>query len=152
MFQQLLLKRLDLRSSLEGARLQPLRKNSRRGRNGKGATSQVVEKLASGQEREGHDSVVPLRRPTGSGFSRRGELHETNASISPPGTYFVTSTTWQRRSLFMAELMALLFLQTLYSSRGGLAERPTSSTTRDPISLVPMLLSPPRARSFVRKP
>lgn len=38
-------------------------------------------------------------------------------SISPPGTYFVTSTTWQRRSLFVAEPMARLFLQTLYSYR-----------------------------------
>jgi len=38
-------------------------------------------------------------------------------AISPPGTYFVTSTTWQRRSLFVAEPMARLFLQTLYSYR-----------------------------------
>jgi putative transposase len=36
-------------------------------------------------------------------------------AISPPGTYFVTSITWQRRSLFVAEPMARLFLQTLYS-------------------------------------
>ena len=38
-------------------------------------------------------------------------------AISPPGTYFVTSITWQRRSLFLAEAMARLFLQTLYSYR-----------------------------------
>jgi putative transposase len=38
-------------------------------------------------------------------------------AISPPGTYFVTSTTWQRRSLFVAEPMARLFLVTLYSYR-----------------------------------
>jgi putative transposase len=38
-------------------------------------------------------------------------------AISPPGTYFVTSITWQRRSLFVAEPMARLFLQTLYSYR-----------------------------------
>ena len=37
--------------------------------------------------------------------------------ISPPGTYFVTSMTWQRMSLFAAEPMARLFLQTLYSYR-----------------------------------
>ena len=37
--------------------------------------------------------------------------------ISPPGTYFVTSRTWQRRSLFTVEPMARLFLQTLYSYR-----------------------------------
>ena len=37
--------------------------------------------------------------------------------ISPPGTYFATSTTWQRRSVFAAEPMARLFLQTLYSYR-----------------------------------
>ena len=38
-------------------------------------------------------------------------------AISPPGTYFVTSTTWQRRSLFSSESMARLFLETLYSCR-----------------------------------
>ncbi len=38
-------------------------------------------------------------------------------AIAPPGTYFVTSITWQRRSLFVAEPMARLFLQTLYSYR-----------------------------------
>jgi putative transposase len=38
-------------------------------------------------------------------------------AVSPPGTYFVTSTTWQRRSLFVAEPMARLFLKTLYSYR-----------------------------------
>lgn len=38
-------------------------------------------------------------------------------AISPPGTYFVTSITWQRRSLFAAEPMARLFLQTLNSYR-----------------------------------
>ncbi|MFY9558993.1 MAG: transposase [Terriglobales bacterium] len=37
--------------------------------------------------------------------------------ISPPGTYFVTSVTWGRRSLFVAEPMARLFLQTLYHYR-----------------------------------
>jgi putative transposase len=37
--------------------------------------------------------------------------------ISPPGTYFVTSMTWQRINLFAAEPMARLFLQTLYSYR-----------------------------------
>lgn len=37
--------------------------------------------------------------------------------ISPPGTYFVTSITWQRRSLFVADPMARLFLQTLYAYR-----------------------------------
>ncbi len=38
-------------------------------------------------------------------------------AISPPGTYFVTSITWQRTSLFLAEPIARLFLQTLYSYR-----------------------------------
>jgi putative transposase len=38
-------------------------------------------------------------------------------AISPPRTYFVTSITWQRRSLFVAEPMARLFLQILYSYR-----------------------------------
>jgi putative transposase len=37
--------------------------------------------------------------------------------ISPPGTYFVTSSTWQRRRLFVVESMARLFLRTLYGYR-----------------------------------
>lgn len=37
--------------------------------------------------------------------------------MSPPGTYFVTSVTWQRRPLFVAEAMARLFLKTLYGYR-----------------------------------
>jgi putative transposase len=36
-------------------------------------------------------------------------------SISPPGTYFVTFSTFQRRRLFVAENYAKLFLKTLYS-------------------------------------
>jgi len=34
--------------------------------------------------------------------------------ISPPGTYFVTFTTWQRQRLFVVESYARLFLKTLY--------------------------------------
>jgi putative transposase len=37
--------------------------------------------------------------------------------ISPPGTYFVTFPTWQRRRLFVVENYARLFLQTLYRYR-----------------------------------
>jgi REP-associated tyrosine transposase len=37
--------------------------------------------------------------------------------ISPPGTYFVTFGTWQRRRLFVVEPYAKLFLQTLYRYR-----------------------------------
>jgi putative transposase len=37
--------------------------------------------------------------------------------ISPPGTYFVTFSTWQRRRLFVVENHARLFLQTLYRYR-----------------------------------
>jgi putative transposase len=37
--------------------------------------------------------------------------------ISPPGSYFVTSTTWQRRRLFVVENIARLFLKTLYGYR-----------------------------------
>jgi len=70
----------------------------------------------SGKPRRARLPVVPipilLRR-----FSRRGELLKPTRAISPPGTYFVTSITWQRRSLFVAEPMARLFLQTLYSYR-----------------------------------
>jgi putative transposase len=34
--------------------------------------------------------------------------------MSPPGTYFATFTTWQRRRLFVVESYARLFLKTLY--------------------------------------
>ncbi|HZW97158.1 MAG TPA: transposase [Candidatus Eremiobacteraceae bacterium] len=37
--------------------------------------------------------------------------------ISPPGTYFVTFSTYHRRQLFVVELYARLFLQTLYRHR-----------------------------------
>jgi putative transposase len=34
--------------------------------------------------------------------------------MSPPGTYFVSFTTWQRQTLFVVEAHARLFLKTLY--------------------------------------
>jgi REP-associated tyrosine transposase len=37
--------------------------------------------------------------------------------ISPPGTYFVTFPTWQRRRLFVVESYVRLFLMTLYRYR-----------------------------------
>ncbi|MFZ0771128.1 MAG: transposase [Candidatus Sulfotelmatobacter sp.] len=37
--------------------------------------------------------------------------------ISPPGTYFVTFSTYHRRKLFVVELYARLFLETLYRHR-----------------------------------
>ena len=37
--------------------------------------------------------------------------------ISPPGTYFVNFSTFQRRRLFVVESYARLFLETLYSYR-----------------------------------
>ena len=37
--------------------------------------------------------------------------------ISPPGTYFVTFSTWQRRRMFVVDSYARLFLQTLYGYR-----------------------------------
>jgi len=37
--------------------------------------------------------------------------------ISPPGTYFVTSATRQRRRLFVVENLARVFLKTLYGYR-----------------------------------
>jgi len=37
--------------------------------------------------------------------------------ISPPGTYFATFSTWQRRRLFVVENYAPLLLQTLYRYR-----------------------------------
>lgn len=38
--------------------------------------------------------------------------------ISPPGTYFVTSSTYQRRRLFVVENLARLFLKALYGTGG----------------------------------
>ncbi len=37
--------------------------------------------------------------------------------ISPPGTYFVTTTTWHRKRLFAVEGLARLFLKILYDYR-----------------------------------
>ena len=37
--------------------------------------------------------------------------------ISPPGTYFVTFSTWQRRRLFVVENYARQFLKTVYRYR-----------------------------------
>jgi REP-associated tyrosine transposase len=37
--------------------------------------------------------------------------------MSPPGTYFVTFLTWQRRRLFVVDNYARLFLKTLYGYR-----------------------------------
>jgi putative transposase len=38
-------------------------------------------------------------------------------TVSPPGTYFVTFVTWQRRRLFVVEPYVRLFLKTLCSYR-----------------------------------
>ena len=38
-------------------------------------------------------------------------------SMSPPGTYFVTFSTWQRRRLFVVDSYARLFLKILYGYR-----------------------------------
>ena len=38
-------------------------------------------------------------------------------TVSPPGTYFVTFSTWQRRRLFVVDSYARLFLKTLYGYR-----------------------------------
>ena len=37
--------------------------------------------------------------------------------ISPPGTYFVTFSTWDRRRLFVVESYVRMFLKTLYRHR-----------------------------------
>jgi putative transposase len=37
--------------------------------------------------------------------------------LSPPGTYFVTFLTWQRRRLFVVDNCARLFLKTIYGYR-----------------------------------
>ena len=37
--------------------------------------------------------------------------------FSPPGTYFLTFSTWRRRQLFVVEIYARLFLKTLYRYR-----------------------------------
>ncbi len=38
-------------------------------------------------------------------------------ALSPPGTYFVTFITWQRRRLFVVEPYGRLFLKTIYGYR-----------------------------------
>jgi REP-associated tyrosine transposase len=38
-------------------------------------------------------------------------------ALSPPGTYFVTFITWERRRLFVVETYVRLFLKTLYGYR-----------------------------------
>jgi putative transposase len=38
-------------------------------------------------------------------------------TVSPPGTYFVTFITWERRRLFVVEPFVRLFLKTLYGYR-----------------------------------
>ncbi len=56
----------------------------------------------------------------GSGFSRCGTLALTVATPqhnSRPGTYFVTSATWNRRRLFQTTANAELFLETLQHYR-----------------------------------
>jgi putative transposase len=60
---------------------------------------------------------VPQSSHKGPASAAEVELMKPTRLMSPPGTYFVTSTTWQRRSLFVAEPMARLFLQTLYGYR-----------------------------------
>ena len=38
-------------------------------------------------------------------------------TMAPPGTYFVTFSTWERTRLFVVEVYAKVFLQTLYGHR-----------------------------------
>ena len=38
-------------------------------------------------------------------------------SVRPEQTYFITSSTWQKRSLFQSEPLARLFLETLFDYR-----------------------------------
>ena len=42
---------------------------------------------------------------------------KTTCQMSPPGTYFVSFSTFQRRRFFVVEQYARLFLKTLYSYR-----------------------------------
>lgn len=46
----------------------------------------------------------------------RFALKPTRA-LSPPGTYFVTFVTWQRKRLFVVEPYVRLFLKTIYTYR-----------------------------------
>jgi len=49
-----------------------------------------------------------------SGFQPLRFAVKPTRAISPPGTYFVNFSTWQRRNLFVVEAYARLFLKTLY--------------------------------------
>ena len=69
---------------------------------------------SSNFEREGHGFQPCRTRLEVSGFQPLRCAVRPTRAISPPGTYFVTFSTWQRRSLFLVEPYGRLFLKTLY--------------------------------------
>jgi putative transposase len=52
-----------------------------------------------------------------SALAAEGHAVKPTRLMSPPGTYFVTFSTFQRRRFFVVESYAKLFLQTLYGYR-----------------------------------
>src|SRR5580693_335565 len=67
------------------------------------------------QFRAGRARLQPCRnRLEQSGFQPLRYAVKPTRAMSPPGTYFVSFTTWQRQTLFVVEAHARLFLKTLY--------------------------------------
>jgi len=77
-----------------------------------------TKNLHKKNNREGHEfHSCRFRLKENCGFQPLRELLKPGRPISPPGTYFVTFSTWQRRQLFVVENYARLFLKTLYHCR-----------------------------------
>ena len=70
------------------------------------------------QNREGHEfHSCRFRLKENCGFQPLRSPLKPTRLFSPPGTYFLTFSTWQRGRLFVIETYARLFLKTLYHYR-----------------------------------
>ena len=69
------------------------------------------------RNREGHDFSRAALGYNQCGFEPLKCAVKRIRLMSPPGTYFVTFTTWQRRGIFFVEPYVRLFLDTLYGYR-----------------------------------
>jgi REP element-mobilizing transposase RayT len=66
---------------------------------------------------EGHDFQSCRYKLTSTRLPAAEVCREAYAHDAPPGTYFVTFSTWERTRLFVVEVYAKVFLQTLYGHR-----------------------------------
>lgn len=68
--------------------------------------------------REGHEfHSCQFTLKSDRGFQPLRFALKPGRTISPPGTYFVTFCTWERRGLFVIESYVRIFLKTLYRHR-----------------------------------